>query len=254
MSAYCVLSYPTLDDWLDQLRPDDSLRAALVRAAEATSSALTIIVRTTASSDAPPNPWEDAPSSGSSSSSAAAAASTRDPPAAPTRLFLRLERALAALYSIATDSFVQRNLVLARVDVVVEQLRTQPVCLPSPDRATVVRWNAPPQHPHHHHNVKSRHASEAAEAAHAAVTVKRLYPVVALGGTFDHLHSGHKILLTMAASITSRKLIVGVTDDALLGTKKFRHLLEPLKLRIRNVHDFVALIRPQVKCACVPLQ
>lgn len=37
------------------------------------------------------------------------------------------------------------------------------------------------------------------------------YPVVALGGTFDHLHAGHKILLGMAVWLASRKLIVGLT-------------------------------------------
>lgn len=37
------------------------------------------------------------------------------------------------------------------------------------------------------------------------------YPVVALGGTFDHLHAGHKILLSMAAWIADEKVIVGVT-------------------------------------------
>lgn len=36
-------------------------------------------------------------------------------------------------------------------------------------------------------------------------------PTVALGGTFDHLHSGHKILLSMAAWIAEKKLIVGIT-------------------------------------------
>ena len=39
-----------------------------------------------------------------------------------------------------------------------------------------------------------------------------MYPVTALGGTFDHLHAGHKILLSMAAWITSEKLIVGLTS------------------------------------------
>lgn len=40
------------------------------------------------------------------------------------------------------------------------------------------------------------------------------YPVVALGGTFDHLHAGHKILLSMGAWLASRKLIVGVTGKS----------------------------------------
>jgi len=38
-----------------------------------------------------------------------------------------------------------------------------------------------------------------------------LYPVTAIGGTFDHLHAGHKILLSMAAWITGQKLIIGIT-------------------------------------------
>lgn len=41
--------------------------------------------------------------------------------------------------------------------------------------------------------------------------ISRMYPVTAMGGTFDHLHAGHKILLSMAAWITSEKLIVGMT-------------------------------------------
>ena len=42
------------------------------------------------------------------------------------------------------------------------------------------------------------------------------FPVVALGGTFDHLHSGHKILLSMAAWIATEKAIVGVTGAHML--------------------------------------
>jgi pantetheine-phosphate adenylyltransferase len=48
-----------------------------------------------------------------------------------------------------------------------------------------------------------------------------LFPVVALGGTFDHLHAGHKILLSMAAWIAGEKIIVGVTGSSfvLLSTE-----------------------------------
>lgn len=38
-----------------------------------------------------------------------------------------------------------------------------------------------------------------------------IFPVVAVGGTFDHLHAGHKILLSMTAWICKEKIIVGVT-------------------------------------------
>lgn len=34
---------------------------------------------------------------------------------------------------------------------------------------------------------------------------------IALGGTFDHLHAGHKILLTMACWLAEQRVIVGIT-------------------------------------------
>ena len=40
-----------------------------------------------------------------------------------------------------------------------------------------------------------------------------LFPVVASGGTFDHLHAGHKILLSMGTWIAQHKLIVGITGS-----------------------------------------
>lgn len=47
-------------------------------------------------------------------------------------------------------------------------------------------------------------------------SLRSSYPVSALGGTFDYLHPGHKILLSMAAWITTSKLIVGVTGEVLI--------------------------------------
>lgn len=37
------------------------------------------------------------------------------------------------------------------------------------------------------------------------------YSDVALGGTFDHLHAGHKILLSMTAWVTSHRIVCGVS-------------------------------------------
>ncbi|CDZ97084.1 Predicted nucleotidyltransferase [Phaffia rhodozyma] len=79
------------------------------------------------------------------------------------------------------------------------------------------------------------------------------FPVVALGGSFDHLHAGHKILLTMAALITSRKLIVGVSDDPLLTKKAYANQLEPLSLRLALVHRFLRRVNPKLDYDVVPI-
>lgn len=39
----------------------------------------------------------------------------------------------------------------------------------------------------------------------------RLHPYVALGGTFDRLHGGHKLLLSAAALLCTHRLTVGIT-------------------------------------------
>ncbi|USP82625.1 hypothetical protein yc1106_09899 [Curvularia clavata] len=74
---------------------------------------------------------------------------------------------------------------------------------------------------------------------------------VAVGGTFDHLHIGHKLLLTMFAFMLGRRpssapetkpsvLTVGITGDALLKNKKFAEHLESWKERQESVHDFLS--------------
>lgn len=47
----------------------------------------------------------------------------------------------------------------------------------------------------------------------------KVYEQVCLGGTFDRLHNGHKILLNEAVLRCSRKLTVGVTDTNMLLCK-----------------------------------
>jgi len=80
-----------------------------------------------------------------------------------------------------------------------------------------------------------------------------IYPVVALGGTFDHLHAGHKILLSMAAWIADEKVIVGVTDDALLTKKDNRDVLESLSERMQGVQRFMEIFKPSLVYDIVPI-
>lgn len=49
----------------------------------------------------------------------------------------------------------------------------------------------------------------------------KIYENVVLGGTFDRLHAGHKILLSEAVLRCTRKLTVGVADTGMLKCKKY---------------------------------
>ncbi|KPI87413.1 hypothetical protein ABL78_3497 [Leptomonas seymouri] len=72
------------------------------------------------------------------------------------------------------------------------------------------------------------------------------YHYVAVGGTFDHFHSGHKVLLSTAALYTLGKLRVGVTDAALLTRKKFAESLQPMEWRMNYVAQFLKKMRPDL--------
>jgi bifunctional ADP-heptose synthase (sugar kinase/adenylyltransferase) len=48
---------------------------------------------------------------------------------------------------------------------------------------------------------------------------EKKYNSVVLGGTFDRLHVGHKILLSEAALRAQKRLVVGVTDVNMIASK-----------------------------------
>lgn len=79
----------------------------------------------------------------------------------------------------------------------------------------------------------------------------RRHTSVAVGGTFDHLHIGHKLLLTMLAFLlteggdaehSKKSLAVCVTGDELLKNKKFAEVLESWEDRQKNAMAFMRAI------------
>jgi phosphopantetheine adenylyltransferase len=78
-----------------------------------------------------------------------------------------------------------------------------------------------------------------------------MHSSVCLGGTFDYLHPGHKLLLTAAAlllrvpdknSTDKCTFIIGVTGDELLKNKKFAEYVQTWDVRALNVLDFLSTV------------
>jgi phosphopantetheine adenylyltransferase len=78
-----------------------------------------------------------------------------------------------------------------------------------------------------------------------------VHTAVVVGGTFDHLHAGHKLLLTATALLLQpatasldleRRLVVGITGDQLLKNKKYAEYLQSWTQRYENVTDFLSSI------------
>lgn len=75
---------------------------------------------------------------------------------------------------------------------------------------------------------------------------------VILGGTFDHFHIGHKLLLTATALVLqpagsgpperARTITVGVTGDEMLKNKKYAQVLESWDERCRSTGAFLTSI------------
>lgn len=68
----------------------------------------------------------------------------------------------------------------------------------------------------------------------------------AVGGTFDYMHAGHRILLSACLLLANKKLIVGVTGEPLLVKKSNREYLQPFETRRRNVVQFCNIQRPDL--------
>jgi len=60
-----------------------------------------------------------------------------------------------------------------------------------------------------------------------------------MGGTFDHLHDGHKFLLRTALKL-SHNIEIGLTSQNLLKNKKATSKLEDYNTREKNLKNFLS--------------
>ncbi|KAH9499294.1 hypothetical protein Btru_003638 [Bulinus truncatus] len=72
------------------------------------------------------------------------------------------------------------------------------------------------------------------------------YSNVVLGGTFDRLHTGHKLLLNESCLRCEKKLTVGITDGERNKKKSLWELMEPYEEREQKLANFVNDIKPNI--------
>lgn len=70
------------------------------------------------------------------------------------------------------------------------------------------------------------------------------YPETAIGGTFDHLHAAHKLLINTQLFVTEKRMFVGVISDSLLASKSNAKLVDKLDRRIADVKAFLQRCGP----------
>ncbi|XP_033762317.1 bifunctional coenzyme A synthase-like [Pecten maximus] len=74
-----------------------------------------------------------------------------------------------------------------------------------------------------------------------------------LGGTFDHIHAGHKILLGEGCLLADKQLTVGVTNGDMNNKKTLSELIQPVQSRLESVKSFIQNVRPNISSNVVPI-
>lgn len=81
-----------------------------------------------------------------------------------------------------------------------------------------------------------------------------MFKNVCLGGTFDGIHAGHKLLLGEATKICKERMVVGVSDDQMIRKKVLWELITPYDERVRNLRNYLDKLNSNIFYQIVPLK
>ncbi|KAH8582581.1 cytidylyltransferase (HIGH family) exon-1 [Cryptosporidium sp. chipmunk genotype I] len=68
-------------------------------------------------------------------------------------------------------------------------------------------------------------------------------------GTFDRLHPGHKVNITVATWYAKELVIIGITDKLLNANKSDNDIIQDFSFRSANVHSFIFSLSPDISVA-----
>jgi pantetheine-phosphate adenylyltransferase len=81
---------------------------------------------------------------------------------------------------------------------------------------------------------------------------KQKIRIVALGGTFEIVHKGHRKLLSKALQLGD-KLVIGLTSDEFVDRKQKKHTVSKYDKRHENIVKFLSDIRMVDRVEIIPL-
>ncbi|CAI7800186.1 unnamed protein product [Closterium sp. NIES-54] len=80
------------------------------------------------------------------------------------------------------------------------------------------------------------------------------YGCVVVGGTFDRLHDGHRLLLRTAAAAARERVVVGITVGRMLQSKELCELIQPFEQRQQAVTQFLQGEKAGVRVEAVAIE
>jgi cytidyltransferase-like protein len=90
------------------------------------------------------------------------------------------------------------------------------------------------------------------ETTESTATERQKYDLVAMGGTFDVLHRGHRKLLRQAFAV-GRKVMIGITTDEFARRLHKPHRFDPFPKRKKDVERLLARWGVLSRAEIVPL-